>query len=592
MAITDAYQKRNFAETVHDCFGSAIHPILAFPDGLEAQSGFKYYSPADLNRLSRKAAAFLLSNGVPVRKSGDKPLKITIFAYGTIEWAACFYAIVQMGHTAVSLSSRLSEEYVQGLLAKSNADVLLHDRPVTMPSNLTNVHKVDMPTEQKLEALAEKSDSEVYCDYTTAIDPEDDVYYAHSSGSTSLPKLFPVSHREWLARMRHCEQIILPDERSWCASAMYNAVGLIQISLAVSKSVPVFFENDRVQFTVEGAVKFVQEARPDKIGITPWTLGMLATVPKGIEGLRHARRVEMFGAVCSDELGDKLVAEGVKLASLYATTESSAMAGSSSRPEGDDEWQWLSIIPPKKQHIEMRPLDGSEELWQLWCKPGCPEVLPTVKDKDGAFCTGDLFLKHPTKENRWKCVGRQDDHIKIYQKDRQSIINAIVYEQTIHRGNKDVVDEVVLFGQGRGSLGALVFAEDLPVGSHKRAEAEKRIWHTVQSEVNGKLPTPIDKNMIVFVDIKRTSLPQTGKFNIIRPQIYLKFQHLIDQAYDNQASEPTVNGKSSDATTNGNASEQKHDRPNGLHRTESCGSEHGAALTNGHTNGPSAKYVS
>lgn len=555
-----AWDTRNFAETLQNTLGKGgTHPVLAFPDGPQAQSGFKYYSQSDLDRLSKQAAAYYRSQGIQVRKRGEPPSRFTIFAYGTIEWAATFYALVRMGHTVVALSSRLSEEYIQGLLAKANADVLIHDRPVICKGDVASIKKVPLPTEQQLEALTPPSDTEVFCDLSI-IDKEDICYSCHSSGSTSLPKLFPVSHGEWLSRMKRVEYIYLRTMRVWAASAMYNAVGLIQLSVSVNKEVPSFFENDRMQFTVDGAISFAKEAKPDAISLTPHTLAMMASVPEGVECLRSAKNVSMFGAVCPDELGDRLVAQGVRLSSIYAMTEAGVMGASGARPADDNDWQYISVNPSKKDHIQMRPLEGSDELWQMWSLPGCPEVLPTVLHKDGTFCTGDLFLKHPTKEGRWKIVGRQDDQLKIYQKDRQSIVNAVVYEQKIQASNNDIVDEVILFGQGRSSLGVLVFAEDVSEGTSKRAEVERRIWSTIQSEVNGKLPTPIDRNMMVLVDTKRTSLPQTGKFNLIRPQVYLKYQHLIDQAYDNQ-----------EAAKPASASSQK---PNGLHHTTSRDSEH------------------
>lgn len=543
--MTDSKPK-HFAEYLNQTLTSPeTNSILALPEGHEAQAGFKHYTRQQIRRLCNQAATYLIKNGLHPRQRGERALIVTLLGYGTVEWAILFYAVSRMGHTVCSLSSRLSDQYVTGLLEKSKSDILIHDRQVTLPSNRPQL--IVFPTLQQIREEVAGDEEKLICD-SSAVDPEDTVQYSHSSGSTNLPKLFPVSHAEWLARLDIVNGVLPKEQSAWWASAMYNAVGLLILSVAPARHSPSYFENDRVQFTKEGALVFITEAQPDSVGITPYTLGLVASSEGGLDMLKKAASVAMFGAVCPDELGDMLVSEGVNLSSLYAMTEAGTLMTSAIRPKGDDEWQWCAVPPPRLEVIKFRPITSGSELYQMWCTPDCAHVLPVCRDKDGWFCTGDLFLKHPTKENRWKVVGRQDDQLKIYQKGRQSIVNAIVYEQKIHSGNEDIVEDVILFGQGRGSLGLLVFAENAVEGSTKRIKAEQRIWKSIETEINGKLKTGIERSMIVIVDTKRVSLPQTGKFNLIRPQVYLRFKDVIDQAYVQQAAQPTPEAA---AKTNG-----------------------------------------
>jgi acyl-coenzyme A synthetase/AMP-(fatty) acid ligase len=520
----------NFAEYLETSFRDDLQrKIIAFPDGHQATSGFRYYTKKELVDLSHKAAAYLMSNGIPIRTAGEPPLRVTLLAYGTIEWVACFYAIVRMGHSIVNLSPRLPEDYVHGLLAKSKTDILVTDRLEQLSPKL---HSIAMPSEAEILEQPLKPEAELFCPHTV-IQPDDIFIVLHSSGSTSVPKLFPMKQREWLGRVANIRKILQPSMSAWNASATYNFGGLIVLSLAPSHKAVTYLENDRTNFTHETALDFFRESKPNYLSITPWTLTMLASTAEGISLLTKVDIVMLFGAVCTDALGDRLVAEGVNFYSLYALTETSVL-GTSPQPRktGDKNWQWISIHPPKKDYLEMRQLPGSPDLWQMHCLPGCPEVIDTVKDKDGSFCTGDLFVQHPTLKGRWKVVGRQDDQLKIYQRDRQSIVNAIAYESIIYPPNEDVVDEVVLFGQGKGKLGLLVFAEDVGEGSRRRQEIERRVWETIEKDVNqGQLPTSIERKMILIVDTERTSLPQTAKKNLIRPQVYLKFQDLIEKAY-------------------------------------------------------------
>ena len=156
----------------------------------------------------------------------------------------------------------------------------------------------------------------------------------------------------------------------------------------------------------------------------------------------------------------------------------------------------------------------------------------------GSLATGDLFLKHTTKADRWKLVGRLDDQVKIYQNDRQSIVNALIYEGKIKRGNEDIVDEAVLFGQGRNKLGVLIFTHE--DANHDRDLIVDRIWASIHREINGILKTGIDKNMIVVVQADQGhGVPRTVKLNFIWPQVYMKYEDLIEKAYEGNNEEIT-----------------------------------------------------
>jgi hypothetical protein len=118
--------------------------------------------------------------------------------------------------------------------------------------------------------------------------------------------------------------------------------------------------------------------------------------------------------------------------------------------------------------------------------------------------------------------------LKIYQRDRQSIVNALIYEDKIKRGNEDVLEEVVLFGQGRNKLGVLIFAQNAKGRARELVIA--RVWARIVHEINSVPRTGIDKNMIVVVS-GDDEVPRTTKLNFIRPQLYLKYRDLIDAAY-------------------------------------------------------------
>ena len=326
---------------------------------------------------------------------------------------------------------------------------------------------------------------------------------------------------------------------------MYNTFGLDTVASMMRSQGIAFFENDRIAFTRESILRFARAAKANEVNLTPHTLGLMAATEDGMELLRQARFVRNGGAVVPDALGDRLVRSGIYFSIGYGLTETISLLWSSQRPPGDDEWQWLSPIPGKKPFLEMRPIAGQDGYYDLICLPGCKGVLEAVKAKDGSFTTGDVLQKHPTKPDRWKVIGRRDDQIKFYKNDRQVIINALTYEATVHNGNEDVVQEVVVFGQARTRLGLLIFTDAITNGTTTVEDIKARIWSTIESKINGKLQTGIDKNMIIVIQAERNSLPQTGKYNLIRARVYKQYEKEIEQAYQQSAQ---MNGHGSNGT--------------------------------------------
>lgn len=316
-------------------------------------------------------------------------------------------------------------------------------------------------------------------------------------------------------------------------------MGIRILVLALSKVNALdYFDNDRIPFTSNRLEEFLLEARPEVVWATPYALELISYSETCTNVLSKSEHVKLFGAVCPQKVGDSLVNRGVQLASEYGMSEGGKLMTSALRPRDDKDWDYLMAAGEgQAQYLSFKPIglasDGEaglkgEQLYELIVTNHSPYVLSSVKDADGNFATGDLFLKHPTKDGRWKIVGRKDDQLKIYQGDRQMIINAYEYEGDIKAGNEDIVDEAVVFGQGKARLGVLIFAGravDEPVNN-----VVERVWTTIDEKVNPKMKAKISKDMIKVIT-EGVELPRTTKFNFIRPQIYLRYAHVIEDAY-------------------------------------------------------------
>ena len=91
-----ALSANNIAEYLTSSFAiGEQHQVLGFPRDPTSRSGFEYFTPRDLGNLTQRAAAYYIANGLQVRKRGDRPLVVAIWAHGTIEWVATFFAIVR-----------------------------------------------------------------------------------------------------------------------------------------------------------------------------------------------------------------------------------------------------------------------------------------------------------------------------------------------------------------------------------------------------------------------------------------------------------------------------------------------------------------
>jgi hypothetical protein len=100
-------------------------------------------------------------------------------------------------------------------------------------------------------------------------------------------------------------------------------------------------------------------------------------------------------------------------------------------------------------------------LYELGVLKGFPKLSPSFYNSDSLasrpFCTGDLVLKHGTCLGRWKIPGRKDDQINM---GIPVVVHAIEYENVIRDACHGVVEDAVLFGEGRAELALLVFHND------------------------------------------------------------------------------------------------------------------------------------
>ncbi|KPI36809.1 uncharacterized protein AB675_11823 [Cyphellophora attinorum] len=550
------------------CFAHPTNPH-------QSHTPLSYATTADIAQWTRRAAAKYVAYGVTPRKEGEGPKVVGLWARGGREWAASFFAIVRMGHTVVIISPRLVDQYVLDLLERSGAEFVVSPSPppttsptanrnakpnglaapggggilTTTPhnnpdkSNCTIKH-IPIITPSELSSLhgSLPSDGDLFSNPAT-ISPTDTAYQTHSSGSTSTPKLLASSQLKAVRTLQISLEHYPPSRSRWFASAFYMTVGLRGLIQTLYAEAPVFFEGDELPLTIHSAAEFAKTASEGVEGgggglgdmyLTPHTLNLLASSPVGIEELRRAEKVCVFGAVVNDAIGDRLVHQyGVNLAVQYGMSETMMLMWSTGREVDDrEDWNWCEMIESKKPYLRMEAIEGQEggTLYaELVCLPGCPDIMEGVRDKDGYFRTGDVWVRHPEGKERWKIVGRRDDQVKVYREGRQVVVNALEYEGRIVAGCGGLVAEAVVFGQGRGGLGVLVFVEE---GRGGVEGVREKVWECIERDINASMSVEIEEKMIVVVEREREKLPQTAKYNLIRSRVYKEYEREIEATYD------------------------------------------------------------
>lgn len=81
----------------------------------------------------------------------------------------------------------------------------------------------------------------------------------------------------------------------------------------------VFFPNANLPLTSQNITEALTVARPDAVYAVPFILKMLAEQPSSVELLRSCTEVATVGSRCPDELGHRLVEQGVHLCNEFGS---------------------------------------------------------------------------------------------------------------------------------------------------------------------------------------------------------------------------------------------------------------------------------
>ncbi len=134
----------------------------------------------------------------------------------------------------------------------------------------------------------------------------------HSSGSTGLPKPLHLSHRGVLNMLLSGTEWHTFNPLPW-----YHIYGLSTSLQAMYLRRKTHLFGTQIPLTAENLVSCLEITQPEICHMVPYTLKLVAELPRGIELLRKCQRVTSGGARTPDELGDRLIEEGVKFGAMF-----------------------------------------------------------------------------------------------------------------------------------------------------------------------------------------------------------------------------------------------------------------------------------
>ncbi|KAL8799309.1 MAG: hypothetical protein Q9182_005984 [Xanthomendoza sp. 2 TL-2023] len=274
----------------------------------------------------------------------------------------------------------------------------------------------------------------------------------------------------------------------------------------------IYFLNPNLPLTQDNVTEAMTAARPDAVYAVPYILKLLAEHPRSIEVLRSCYQIMTVGSQCPDELGDRLVDQGINL------------WGSMDRDPGDKEWAYLRIASSKMKNIWPRPI-GNEQYEFVFLEGYPLAVESNSTDPPNSFHSKDVFSPHPDISNAWKYLGRLDDRVTLLNGEK---VLPLPIEGRIKK--HPLVKEDVVFGISRPLPGSLVFRAE-SAKELTDAQFVDEIWPDVEAaNETAEGFSKISKDMIVPLPAG-IEYPQADKGSFIRPQMYRAFEKEIDDVY-------------------------------------------------------------
>ncbi|KAJ5083866.1 hypothetical protein NUU61_008445 [Penicillium alfredii] len=497
-------------------------PILAYPSSDHDAASYEYYTGQDLDDMIDSVVAMLMDIGFSPPKA-NSPV-VALLTPSDLSMVITLFALSRLGYTVMMLSPRLAGEACVSLLEKVGCDTIIYGNTPSIRSIVGDIIQRKLVTcrptftkdslqnkdETRVMILRQRRDSQARNKVALIL---------HSSGSTGTPKPLFLTHK---ALMTH--PLRGPGLTSFNPLPWYHLHGLSTALQAMWMRKTAFMWSAALPLTAESVVAALEAACPQSVAAVPYMLQLLVDQPRGIAALRRCHLVTYGGAPCPDELGDRLVVEGVHFGGSFGLTEAGLVAESVSRPKGDPYWNYLRFFDNIRPYIWMKPI--GESLYECVYLAGHPALTTSNSNEPlGSFHSKDVFMPHPTIPGRWKYASRLDDRITLVNGEK---VLPLPIEG--HIKQHPLIHEAVVVGLGKAIPGLLILRA--PEAAHlPDDEYFARVWPTV-SDANSRAEqfSQIARDMVALLP-HDSYFPRTDKGSMIRARVYQHYAGLINGLY-------------------------------------------------------------
>ncbi|KAJ7117148.1 hypothetical protein C8R44DRAFT_792013, partial [Mycena epipterygia] len=515
------------------------HTLFRY-DSASAREGYEEITWRQAGRMFDTTAQIIRRRLGDAVDHTSPPIVGILAATGAILYASLIFGTLRAGCTVFPLSTRNSDVAIAHLIAESGIKYLLvsqdtHMQEVARKANnilhSKNIHinMIPIPTYEEISAN-EHAD----LDALPPLQPIEDervLIIAHSSGTTSFPKVIPLTHK-YCIRFGGTRQGDFRVQSSH-GSAMFHAMGFLSLIRAVySGMIMSLFPptTHAVIATPERVLASALATKSTTIVCAPMFLENWAQDPYSVEKLRTFSNVIFSGGPLAQPVGDALERNGVKLTTVYGITEIGGI--SQIGPADGNGWQYFQFPTSTEPVLVPLEADPTGSLFQLiikQCATNCLAVSNTEVDGVLAFDTNtafrppDIVQRHPTIPTLYRVYGRVDDQIMHSNGEKT---NPGPIEQIL--AQDPCVKAAIMFGRERPHAGVIVSPSENVLDLESFRDA---IWPTVE-QANASAPSHsrLFKDMIVLATPSRP-FQVTAKGTPRRQAIIEDYAQDIDAAY-------------------------------------------------------------
>ncbi|KAJ5247834.1 hypothetical protein N7468_002817 [Penicillium chermesinum] len=506
-------------------------PLICYP--IRGANDFEEHTAKDLDRYTDVAVQHYMDNGLPpADPSLEEAPVVALLVGSSFEVIVTFFALNRMGYAVLFLSTRLPGDALARLMNMAKSHLMVVTRQYR--TTFGNICKErpgcrEFPMLQRMDWFNRPAPATRFTRDTADLVKESQkmAWILHSSGSTGFPKPIFLTNYQVLANYRKSFGL-----RLFNISPLFHSHGLMEIMRAFYTRATAYIGNHSLPVTYQTLYDALEVAKPEQISAVPFVIKLLAEKQEGITALAQAELVLFGGSSFPDDLGDRLVSQGVNLVANYGATETGQIM-TSFRNAGDTEWQYMRLHPPVADFTLMDEI--SPGVFECVGLDGLPSKGPSnskppysEKNPANSFRTADLFTRHPDprKSNFYKYLSRLDDRITLVNGEK---VLPIPIEGRVRE--EELVGDCVVFGFQRTVPGALIFRAPGKAAHLSDEEFLERIWPAIEA-ANSRAESfsQIPKELVVVKGADVT-YPRTDKGTCIRAQVYQQFDEDIKAAY-------------------------------------------------------------